>query len=190
MTKLLLRAALPVAVGLLVLSGCDSTKSGTASPAGSATSAPSSEAPTSDAPGNASTASITDPCTLLEAADLGSYGEFKPPQNTTLGSARVCKYLKKTETASDEGMAVGVGVRDDARPDQLVDMGAGILDRDINGRPAKEAPETKTIGCTLALPVGDASRVDVLVTAVDSTEKACQVVEAVAKAVEPRLPKG
>ncbi|SFW50824.1 DUF3558 family protein [Amycolatopsis australiensis] len=191
MKLLLVRALLPLVAGGALLAGCTSTQQGTASPAQSSTAGGGeTSAPESSSAAGGGTQSITDPCTLLEKGDLATYGDFNEPENKTLGTARVCKYQKKIASASDKSMVVGVNVRDDARADQLNDQGAGVSDKDVNGRKAKEAPETQGVGCTLALPVGD-SRVDVLVTAVGSTDEACQIAETVAKtAVEPRLPKG
>ncbi|MFJ7210852.1 DUF3558 family protein [Amycolatopsis sp. NPDC098790] len=190
MKLLLVRALLPLVAGGALLAGCTSAQPGTASPAQSSTAGGGeSSAPQSSSSGD--TESISDPCTLLEKGDLSSYGEFNEPENKTLGGSRVCKYQKKIASASDKSMVIGTTIRDEARVDQLNDQGAGVLDKDINGRQAKEAPETAGAGCTLALPVGDASRVDVLVTSVGSSDEACQIAEAVAKAaVEPRLPKG
>jgi hypothetical protein len=50
------------------------------------------------------------------------------------------------------------------------------------------APSTNS-ACTIALAVGDTSRVDVLVTA-DSTAEACDVAAKLVGVVEPKLPKG
>ncbi|MCR6486402.1 DUF3558 domain-containing protein [Amycolatopsis sp. OK19-0408] len=189
MTKLLVRVVLPLVAGGALLTGCTSTQGGTASPAQS----PSASAPAtseSSSTGGAGTESITDPCSLLEAGDLSSYGEFNPPENGTLGGARVCSYQKKIASASDKGMVAGVSVRDDATVDQVRDTGRGVVDKEVNGRKAKESPDGAAPGCTLGLAVGDSSRVDVAVTAVQSSDEACQIAEAVAKTVEPRLPKG
>jgi hypothetical protein len=192
MKLFLVRALLPVVAAGVLLAGCTTTRQGTATPAQSSpANGGETSAPASSATGGGGTESITDPCTLLEPGDLSSYGEFKDPESKTLGGDRVCKYQKKIASASDKSMVAGVTVRDTARVDQLNDQGAGVADRDVNGRKAKEAPETAGAGCTLALPVGDSSRVDVLVTSVGSSDEACQIAEAVAKAaVEPRLPKG
>jgi hypothetical protein len=103
----------------------------------------------------------------------------------------VCSYQKKIASASDKGMVVGANVRDDATIDQVRDTGRGVVDKEINGRKAKESLDGAAPGCTLGLAVGASSRVDVAVTAVESSEEACQIAEEVAtKAVEPRLPKG
>ncbi|UOZ09232.1 DUF3558 family protein [Amycolatopsis sp. WQ 127309] len=191
MTKLFVRVVLPLAVGGALLAGCTSTQGGTASPAQTPSATDSGAPETSSSSSGGGTESITDPCSLLEVGDLGSYGEFNAPVNKTLGSARSCSYQKKIASASDKGMVIGTNVRDDASVDQVRDTGRGVTDKDVNGRRAKEAPDGAAPGCTLGLAVGDSSRVDVAVTAVDSSDEACQIAEAVAKAaVEPRLPKG
>ncbi|RSD25813.1 DUF3558 family protein [Amycolatopsis eburnea] len=190
MQKLLVRVVLPLVAGGALLAGCTTTQGGTASPAQSP-SASEPSAPESSSSGGGGTESITDPCSLIEPGDLTGYGDFKAPENGTLGGARVCSYQKKTSSASDKGMVVGANVRDKATIDQVRDTGRGVVDKEINGRKAKESPDGVAPGCTLGLAVGDASRVDVAVTAVDSSEEACQIAEEVAtKAVEPRLPKG
>lgn len=189
MKNLLVRVSLPLVAAGALLAGCTSSQGGTASPAQSP-SASQPSAPQSSSSGGGGTESITDPCALLEPGDLTGYGEFRPPENGTLGGARVCSYQKKTATASDKGMVVGVNVRDNASIAQVRDTGRGVVDKEINGRKAKESLDGVAPGCTLGLAVGDSSRVDVAVTAVESSEEACQVAEEVAtKAVEPRLPK-
>ncbi|WP_410562396.1 DUF3558 family protein [Amycolatopsis sp. cmx-4-61] len=189
MTKLLVRVVLPLLAGGALLTGCTTTQGGTASPAQSPA-ASESKAPESSSSGGGGTQSITDPCSLLEMNDLTSYGQFDPPENGKIGSARSCSYQKQIASASDKSMLIGANVRDDASIDQVRDTGRGVVDKDINGRKAKESPDGAAPGCTLALAVGDSSRVDVEVTAVASSDEACQIAEAVAKAaVEPRLPK-
>ncbi|MDT7805705.1 MAG: hypothetical protein QOI78_9138 [Actinomycetota bacterium] len=192
MTNLLVRVVLPLVAGGALLAGCTSTQEGTASPVQSS-SAGESGAPetSSSSSGGGGTASITDPCSLLEMGDLSSYGTFNEPDVKTLGGARTCSYRKKIASASEKSIVVGANVRDAASVDQINDTGGGIVDRDINGRKAKEASGGSIASCTLALPVGDSSRVDVVVLADESAEVSCQIAEAVAKAaVEPRLPKG
>lgn len=192
MKLFLVRALLPIVAGGAILAGCTSTQPGTASPAQSPTAnGGETSSPQSPAAGGGGTRSITDPCTLLEKGDLTSYGEFKEPENKTLGGARVCKYQKKIASASDATMVISVNVRDDASVDQVRDTGGGVVDKDINGRRAKEAPDGAAVGCTLGLAVGASSRVDVAVLLDSSSSEACQIAETVAKAaVEPRLPKG
>ncbi|MEA5361606.1 DUF3558 family protein [Amycolatopsis sp., V23-08] len=189
MTKLFVRVVLPLVAGGALLAGCTSTQGGTASPAQSPSAGDSSAPETSASAGGGGTESISDPCTLIEAGDLSSYGEFNPPVSKKLGTARSCSYQKKIASASDESIVVGANVRDDASIDQVNDTGGGVVDKDVNGRKAREASGGSVAACTLGLAVG-ASRVDVVVTTVSSADQACQIAEAVAKAVEPRLPKG
>lgn len=192
MTKLLLRVVLPLVAGGALLAGCTSTQGGTASPAQSPSASETGAPETSSSSSGGGTQSITDACSLIEVSDLSSYGEFSPPQSQTISGARSCKYQKKIASASDKSMVIGANIRDTASVAQVNDTGGGVVDKDINGRQAKEAPGGGSVdGCTLALPVGDSSRVDVAVIGVGSADEACQIAEAVAKAaVEPRLPKG
>lgn len=188
--KLFARAVLPVVAGAFLLAGCTSTQTGTASPANSASSAPTSGSSATPDQGSATTASL-EPCTLLTADEVGSYASFGPAKEQKLGKARVCSYEHRTATASEEGLGIGVAVRDDAPVDSVNDVGGGVKDLQINGRKAKEARGTESlVGCTVALAVGDGARVDVNVTSVRTTDKACQIAEDVAtKIVEPKLPK-
>lgn len=189
MTKLFVRIGLPLVAGGALLAGCTGTQDGKASPAPSASG---SESPApSSASGGGGTASIIDACSLLQAGDLSSYGEFNEPVKKSIAGARSCSYRQKIASASENAKVIGVNVRDNASAGQVNDTGGGVVDRDMNGRPAKEAPDGASAGCTLGLAVGDTSRVDVAVTGAASADEACQVAEAVAKAaVEPRLPKG
>jgi hypothetical protein len=190
MMKLLARAVLPVAAGALLLAGCTSTQTGTASPANSESTAPSTGVSSSAGPGGGTTASL-EPCTLLTASDVSSYSTFGEAKEQKLGKSRDCRYQHKTASASDEGLIIGVSIRDDAPLDSVNDTGNGVKDLQVNGRKAKEASSNDPLGCTVALGVGDTARVDVNVTAVNTVEKACQIAEDVAqKAVEPKLPKG
>lgn len=191
MTKLLVRVLLPLVAGGALLAGCTTTQGGTASPAQSSSAG---EPGTSESPssGGGGTQSITDACSLLKTSDLSGYGEFKEPVQGTVGGVRSCRFQQKIASASDDQKVIGANVRDTASVAQVNDTGGGVVDKDINGRQAKEASGGASVaGCTLALPVGDSSRVDVEVLGAGSADEACQIAEAVAKAaVEPRLPKG
>jgi hypothetical protein len=190
MTKLLVRVLLPLVAGGALLAGCTTTQGGTASPAQSSP-ASASGTPESPSSGGSGTQSITDACSLLEASDVSGYGEFKEPVPGTVGGVRTCRSQQKIASASENARVIAVNVRDTASVAQVNDTGGGVVDKDVNGRKAKEAPGGASVAaCTLALPVGDSSRVDVAVTGAASADEACQIAEAVAKAVEPRLPKG
>jgi predicted small secreted protein len=191
MMKLLVRAVLPLVAGAFLLAGCTSTQAGTASPVKSDTAAPSSENPSSADPGSASTTAL-EPCTLLTAADVSGYASsFEPAEEKKLGGARICRFQHKTASATEEGMILSVAIRDSAPLGSVNDTGNGVKDLPVNGRPAKEASSDAPLGCTVALGVGDKSRVDVNATGLNTVAKACQIAEDMAtKIVEPKLPKG
>lgn len=118
------------------------------------------------------------------------YGQFKPAEAKTLGAARTCKYEKELASASEEALALGVGVRDTQGVDSATDVGGGTIAGNVNGRKAVQIPSPNAPkGCTLALAVGDGARVDILVINDDPT-KACDIASQLADKVEPKLPKG
>lgn len=186
MTKLLARVVLPLAAGGLVLAGCTGTQTGTASPVGSPPANSSSAAPGASS-GAVSTASL-DPCELLTAADVASFGKFKSPDKKELGGARVCSYLTDLSSASDASVGITAGIRDSQGIDTVNDAGGGMTTGNVNGRKAVQAPSPPT-ACTLALAVGTAARVDIVVNSTDPT-KSCDIASDVADKVEPKLPKG
>lgn len=185
MTKLFARVVLPLAAGGLLLAGCTSTEGGTASPAPAAAGS-SSGAPSSGTP---STASL-DPCELVTAADVASFGQFKPADKKDVGGAHACTYLKQLASASDESLSIGVAVRDSQGVDSATDVGGGTIQGNVNGRKAVQIPAPNPPkGCTLALAVGTSARVDVLVV-YDDPAKACDMASQLGDKVEPKLPKG
>lgn len=194
MPKVIARPALLLlVVGAFGLAGCSSSEGGTAIPStglpssGQTQTSPTAPPESSTQGGNAATASVQ-PCSLLSATDLAEYGSFNGPEEKELGGARTCAFQRKLESASDKGLGVGVNVRDNQGISSVNDVGGGIQTNKLNGRDVVRAPSSGT-ACTVALAVGDKSRVDVLVTA-DSTAEACDVAAKIAKVVEPKLPKG
>ena len=187
MTKLLTCSVLSAVAGSLLLAGCSNTQTGTATPVGS-TAPVSSGASSSQAPGGATTTSL-DPCSLLAASDLGSFGSsFVGPRKRQAGGARSCGYVKQLADASDEDLSVDVNIRDTQSIESANDAGAGINRVAVNGRQAAQVPTPPNI-CVLALAVGANSRVDVTIISKDTT-KACDIATQVAtKIVEPKLPK-
>ncbi|KZB81681.1 DUF3558 domain-containing protein [Amycolatopsis regifaucium] len=178
--------ALPLAAAALVLTACSSEKPGT--PTAAPTSAPgqsaSSAAPPSTGGGN--TASL-DPCSLVSAADLSSYGTFKAPESGEDGGARTCTLTKDKATAGEESLTVSVGVRDSQGLDGVNDAGNGKTNGNVQGRKAVLVPTPPT-NCLMALEAGATSRVDVVTVSTDP-EKACGIAEKVADIVAPKLPK-
>lgn len=177
---------LPLAAAALVLAACSSEKPGTPSavPSSPAQSAPSSSAP---ATGSGNTASI-DPCSLVSAAEVSSYGTFKSPEAGESGGARTCTLVKDVATASEEGLSLSVGIRDSQGLDSVNDAGNGKTNGNVNGRKAVLVPTPPT-ECVMALEVGSGSRVDVVASSTDP-EKACGIAQKIADIVEPKLPKG
>ncbi len=91
-------------------------------------------------------------CSLLEMSDLSSYGKFHDPVKKSIGGARSCSYRQKIASASDKSKVVGVERPRYASIAQVKDNGGGVVDKDINGRKAKEAPGDAALpACTLAL---------------------------------------
>ena len=190
MKKLYGRTALPLAVIALVVTGCTSTQGGTPSPAATTSSGAASSDTSSAAPGGAATASL-DPCSLLLASDLTSYGTFIGPNKREEFGARSCGYVTQVKNSSDPQMGVDVNIRDSQGVDTINDQGGGITQGKVNGRPSAMALGTPDLGiCVLALAVGTSSRVDVTITSATDTKQACDVAAKVADNVEPRLPKG
>ena len=186
MTKLL-RAVLPMVAGGLLLAGCTTTEGGTASPASTSSAAQTASSGTPGTPGAASTKSL-DPCDLLTPADVAGLARFGAADKKDVPGGRTCGYTKQVASASEEGLSVGVAVRDAQSIDSVNDAGGGKTTGNVNGRKAIQAPSPPA-GCTLALGVGDSARVDVVVVSADSA-KACDIASQIADKVEPKLPKG
>jgi len=186
MTKLFVRAVLTSATAALLLAGCTAKEPGNASPA-STSSAPST-GETSSASGGATTASL-DPCSLLSATDLASYGTFGDPRKREGSGARSCGYLRKAQDASDSHLGVDVNIRDSQGIDSVNDGGKGTIPSQVNARQAVLVPTGET-NCVVAMAVGSTSRVDITVTSAADSTKACDTASQVAKIVEPKLPKG
>jgi hypothetical protein len=188
MNKCFARSTALLAATVLLLAGCSDEKNGTpsaapSSPAQSQTGAASSTPGSSDS----AIASIN-PCSLIGAADLASYGTFGAPESDNVGGARVCRLIRERASASDETLTVSVGIRDAQGIDSVNDAGGGKTSGKVNGRKAMLVP-TPPEGCLMALELGASARADVVSVSADP-EKACGVVEKVADIVEPKLPKG
>ncbi|WP_410658494.1 DUF3558 family protein [Amycolatopsis sp. lyj-112] len=182
--------ALPLAAAALMLAACSSEKPGTpsAAPSSPAQSGSSSSQPSSSpATGGGDTASL-DPCSLVTAADLASYGSFKAPVPGDDGGARTCTIPKDKATASEESLTVSVGIRDTQGLDSVADAGNGKTTGEVQGRKAVQVPTPPT-NCLIALEAGAGSRVDVVIVSTDPA-KACGIAEKVADIVVPKLPKG
>ncbi|WP_199430814.1 DUF3558 family protein [Qaidamihabitans albus] len=189
----LIRGALllPAALALVTAGACSDAEPGAAAPA---TSAPAdggesvpNTAPSSPGDAAAPTASL-DPCTLLEAGELAEFATFKTGEQKDIASARACVWLPERE-GGESLPTIGLNVRDSQGIDSVNDTGQGTTAGELEGSGRKAVQAPTTGGCTLALAVGETSRVDVQVSGVD-TDQACDIAGKVADVVDPRLPEG
>ncbi|GAA1208415.1 DUF3558 family protein [Prauserella alba] len=185
------RAVLTICLGVLVgTSACSSSEGGEA-----ATEPPTSEQPRTSAP-SSSPARIpetelaeTDPCSLLSKSDVSKYGEqIEGPIREDIGSSRDCRFMKPFGSEPKGSFTLGVAVRDDQGINDAVDRGYGIQKTEDGGRQFARIPSEG--GCTVAVSVTTASRVDVLINMAAGTERACQVASEVSEVVASRLPEG
>ncbi|MFE5507248.1 DUF3558 domain-containing protein [Amycolatopsis japonica] len=183
MKKLLL---VPLTAAAFVLAACSTEKPGTPSAAPSSPAQGGESTAPTTATGGADPASI-DPCSLVGAADLASFGTFEPPVPENVGGARVCEFTKDSQTAADS-VTLSVGVRDKQGVDGVVDGGNGKTTGNVNGRKAVLVPKPPA-SCLMALEISASARADLVVVSTDP-EKSCGMAEKIADIVEPKLPKG
>ncbi len=70
----------------------------------------------------------------------------------------------------------------------MKEMDREITFTNVNGRTAALSPDPTVAYCTVALGIDTTSRLDVGITGPTDQEKNCEIAEAVAYIVEPRLP--
>lgn len=182
-----IRTAL-LAAALLTLTACSGQEGGTALPTDpQEPSTVTSESATPPENGGSPTAGLA-PCSLLSAGDLSQFGTFAEGEPKELGGARGCDFDKELKSASDDSVGVSVAVRDEQGVAEVSDLGSGVQAGNVpSGRKAASTSGNGT--CLIALEVTETSRVDVgAVTNTD--EQACEIADAVAEIVEPKLPKG
>jgi hypothetical protein len=182
-----------LALAALAFTACSGEEGGTALPTDSPPSSAVGSAPPSDsspAPGadtQAPTAGI-DPCSLLSAAELAPFGDFTEGVRKDSAGVRGCVYDRSIENASDDAINVGVNIRDSQGVDEVQDVGDGVETGTVAG--GRKAVMTSGNGvCLIALAVGENSRVDVGGTGT-SQQEICEITDAMAKIVEPKLPEG
>lgn len=164
-------------VSAFVVVGCSPTTSGVPQPASSssvATSAVSSVFGTLKA------------CDLVDKAMDGQ--GFSPSKPERAGGSNSCSSEKSGYGQAGLTLNEGVGIKDFPNLDP-----AKIFDGEVNGRPAAKITDgVRDHGdCMVAMAVGDKNRVFVNVALnTGSTDEACDFAMAVAKKVEPSLPKG
>ncbi|WP_084789617.1 DUF3558 domain-containing protein [Saccharomonospora iraqiensis] len=130
----------------------------------------------------------TNPCSLLSADELSDYGAFNEPTSEDIGSARACRYELDRQGSQLEGLRIATAIRESTGVSQAVDRGMGLRTTEANGRQLAQIPSSG--GCTVAIGVTDASRVDIVISTTAETESACEIADELAAVVEPKLPKG
>jgi predicted small lipoprotein YifL len=178
-----------LAATLFTLTACSGEEGGTALPTEQPPSSSAGPASPSTSPADGSSPLTgLDPCSLLGAAELGELGTFSEGVPNELGGARGCDFAKQSKSASEDSVGVTVAVRDAQGVAEVIDLGNGKQTGTVGeGRDAVRTSANGT--CLIALAVTETSRVDVgAVTTSD--EKACEIADAVAAIVEPKLPEG
>ncbi|SDZ40700.1 Protein of unknown function [Amycolatopsis xylanica] len=182
-----MRMIVVAGVALLSIAGCSTKEPGTAQPSpGAPATAVSPSASPSGTAGSDSPISSLDPCSLLDPAAFTEFGTFGSPTPDTKPGARVCN-LFRPPASGDQGLAIGVAVRDKQGLADANDQGAGKTEGSFNGRKALLIPDPGP-HCVIALEVTAHSRVDVVITGSDP-QQSCKVADKAANIVEPKLPK-
>lgn len=185
------RAAGAVFIGILAATSvaCSAEQAGQPTPSAGNSGQSSSPNETTESNDDPGTLAAQEPCSLLTADELDKYGEFPPGQEQNVGTARGCKFEKKTDSAStDPHRVISVGLRDRQGIDEAQDMGMGVEHGEVDGRQYARVPGPG--GCVVIIGVSDNSRVDITANVTEGTEKACTIADEVAAIVEPKLPQG
>jgi predicted small secreted protein len=192
-------AVLPLlAAAVFGLAACNSTTTGTGTPAatngGSAPSSSDAGSSSSTSEGSGSPSgegglASVQPCSLVSSSALSQY-QLTPSGTSNADGARSCDYHRPVDINGQNGAAVGIDVRDSQGLKDIAATGYTVTDDNIGSHQGKQAQLNAGGGCFVAIGVGDSARVDVQVSATANTTQACQLANALAKVVEPRLPAG
>ncbi|MFD2803118.1 DUF3558 family protein [Prauserella oleivorans] len=171
---------------------CSQSEGGTAEPgrghpfgsvAPTAASSPSSP----ESSGAGSSLAELDPCSLLDVNDIEKYGPVRQPLPEQVGSARTCQWLPDRGNTAADMPTTFIILRENGGVRDLPDMGQGVQYQELDGREYGRVAGPS--GCVIAIGVTDESRVDVQVTGVDAS-RACEMVDELARLVEPKVPHG
>lgn len=186
------------ATALVVVSACSDQQVGSASPELTPSNASQSVRPSSpgtdvDTPTNGAPTASLDPCSLLSPEELTELApKYSDGEQSPWGDERTCQWVPQIPDASTRLPIVGVYIWDNQGVDQLkpVEGGSEIKYGTLGQRKVAKAPGPD--GCLIALAVGDAARVDVVVSNLEgsSEQEFCQTTEKVVEIVEPKLPEG
>lgn len=170
-----------LAMVMLGVAACSSSTGGQPTVGATTEGGPTSSDSTSGSPPStgAGALPVDQPCSLLSSADLMQLGVSTPASADMVGTAHVCEM----DTAADH---LAVAIRTDLGLSQFQASGGTIQDTTIGSHPAKQVIDN-TGSCIIGIGITDSSRVDVTVTAVDTTNP-CPVATTVANLVAPKLP--
>lgn len=180
-------AGLVLSIVGFVGAACSPTEGGEAVPSSPQSGTPTS---TSSMPGdNTPQTSLADiaPCSLLSTQELAKLGNFPNPTPDDTGAGQSCDYQKQREGTTDASLALSVDIHSEEGIDQINDMGEGINRTEANGRQLAQVPGPG--GCMVSIGVTQTSRVDVIATGVEPTDRLCNTADEVAVIVEPKLPR-
>lgn len=168
-------------------SGCASGERGIAEPGVSETASRGSSGD-SAVPSTTEPISLAiDPCGLLSADDLADYGKFEAEERQ-IGSARSC-FWQRSSKGHQEVSTFSLNVRDSQSVETVNDVGGGVVEGEVNGRPAAVAEDPQNGSCTIAMKLDDNSRIDVTITTPPNRDEgSCEFGKEVAYLIEPRLP--
>lgn len=193
-------AAIPVLaaaiVGLVACGGPSvggtPSPGGGGSPAAGGGGASSSAGPsqTTGSAGDSPLASVQ-PCSLLSSAEQTQLGVNQTGSGDDSG-ARHCDYHKNVDENGLNGYAIGVDLRDAQGVAGANTSGYTVTAVQFGSHQAKQLTGMTAIrgNCIIIIGINNTSRVDIPVNAGTNTHLACQVADAVAKAIEPELPAG
>jgi len=81
----------------------------------------------------------------------------------------------------------GIAIRENGGVEDVPNTGFGVQHTEDDGRKYARSPSAN--GCTISIGVTDTSRVDVVVSGMD-TKEACDIANSLVEAAEPNVPRG
>lgn len=181
MKRLVMLAGLAtLTIGLAACTGGPTLGQPTAAPTGGTSSAGQDTAPASPSSA-AGGLPVSQPCSLVSAAQLSALGVTAQPTKEQVGTAPSCD----VETDQD---TIILSIRTNGGLDSFTEAATGgpVHDTTVGSHQAKQSVGNSR-SCIIAIGVTASSRVEVTVTGNGDTDP-CPVAQTVAKDVEPNLP--
>jgi hypothetical protein len=169
-------------IGLAACSGGPTLGQPTAAPSSSGGGQDTSPANPSSSASSSGGLPVSQPCSLLSAAQLSQLGVSTQPTQDMVGTAPSCEMDNGEDNIN---LAIrttgGLGALTSAQ------LGRPLRDTTVGSHQAKESVSTNDQPCLIAIGVAASSRVDVVVTGNGDTDP-CPLAMTVATFVEPNLP--